>query len=773
MALVAILVIVGGSAWLYLRTSLPQISGTLRLAGVAAPITITRDARGIPYIKAASSDDAWFALGFLHAQDRLAQMELMRRSARGTLSEVLGRFTVTSDRFMRVFGVAQQVDDSLAELSPAARAQLDAYAAGVNAYLASDPTLPPEFLRLPKPAPWTPADSLLWGRLMMLQLAGNWRDELNRARLSHLAPEMLDELWPDRKADSATTLGSIQTAPTRAAEESPTPTIAGLDALFAALPAPAFPDRASNEFVVSGTRTRSGKPILSNDPHLSLNAPGQWYLARIEMPDLTLTGATAPGVPAMVLGHNGTIAWGFTTTHADMFDVFVERADSNDPTRYEAPGESRAFTTRTEIIKVRGGEDITLTVRSTRHGPVISDLSPETGDILALSHPGVYRPDRTAEALFAMGRARDWPQFLAALADWHAPMQNVVYADTEGNIGFIAPGLLPRRRPSAGPRIGWTGANDWDGFHGFAELPQTYNPASGRIVNSNNRIVPDDFPIYISPDWDSSFRAQRINERLDTIALLDATSGQSIVTDSLSLFARAVIERIGHVATRDSRSQQALMLLHEWDGTMLRDRPEPLILTAWMRALTVALHEAPGDPLVRNMVRERPELILRALEGRSVFCRDKDGGCAAIVTAALDTAIDQLTIRFGLDMTRWRWGDVHRAPFDHLLFARLPLINRLMDFRMETDGDFYTVNRGGTRAGDPVRPFAHVHGAGYRAVYDLANLDESLIVATPGQSGHPLSRHWGDMAALWASGGHFMLPARPNTATTTLMLVPQ
>ncbi len=769
LAALVVVAVAAAGGYVFLRASLPKTTGEIRVAGLSAPVTITRDANGIPYIRAATQADAWYALGFVHAQDRLFQMEMVRRIGQGRLSELIGRAGLSTDRFMRIIGLEQQAEAGLRSMPPAARDRLEAYATGVNAYLTRGGPLPPEFLILrDRPEPWRPTDTLLWGRLMALQLAGNWREELQRAQLStKLPPDYIAALWPNRPADAATTLSHLATL-YRGLD---------LDRTMAALPPPLGPDRASNEWALSGQHTVSGRPLLVNDPHLALTAPGPWYLARIEAPGMTLTGATAPGVPAVVLGHNTRIAWGFTTTGADSFDLFIERPDPGDPTRYLTPDGSQPFATRTETIKIRGEPDETITARATRHGPVISDALPGgmPDTILALSFPAVYRPDTTATALFALDLARNWDEFLAALADWHAPMQNIVYADVDGNIGFAAPALLPRRKSGDGwlPRPGWTGEFDWDGFVPFDQLPHSLNPPSGRIVNANNRIVPNDYPVFITRDWFNSYRAVRINDLLDATPRQDPFSSESMLADSVSLFARDVIKRLDPVAARDDASRRALALLKVWDGGMRRDRPEPLIFSAWMRALMVALlHDGDRYNLDR-LLRYRSAMLIAAFDGTSVFCKDRPGGCAAVVSDALKAALDTLATQLSGDLAFWRWDALHYARFPNQFLDRIPLIRSLVGFHVPVDGDFYTINRAGTQFADADAPYADVHGAAYRAIYDLSNLDDTRFIIAPGQSGNPLSPHWGDFVDAWAHGRYVRIGTAPPPGSDTLTLVPR
>ncbi|HEY1505289.1 MAG TPA: penicillin acylase family protein, partial [Stellaceae bacterium] len=494
--------VAGGYLWL--RSSLPRTGGTIVVQGVNAAVTIARDVHGIPTIKAKSDADAAFGLGYVEAQDRLFQMDLMRRAGAGRLSEWFGPAALDTDKSMRTLGLYHAAEAQYPLLSPELRAVFDAYAAGVNAYLAARRgALPLEYQVLRVSAePWKPVDSLIWGKLMDLQLTGNYRQELLRARLAQrLKPEDLAVLYPDYDPQAPVTLGALD-----------------LDHILPGLP-PVLP--ASNEWVVDGKHSESGKPILANDPHLGFATPGVWYLARIETPEETIAGVTSPGEPMIVIGHNTHIAWGFTTTGGDVEDVFVEKLDPADATHYMTPAGSEAFTTRDEKILVKGADPVTLAVRSTRHGPVIAD--PGGGEVLAVEVTWLQGEDRTPQALWDASHAHDWNSFRDAFKNAVAPEQNITYADIDGHIGFIAPAQVPIRAQGDGtaPVPGWTDENEWTGTVPFDGLPQAVDPPSGRFVAANNKIVPDSFPYMITKRWELPYRAQRITE------LLDATPMQS------------------------------------------------------------------------------------------------------------------------------------------------------------------------------------------------------------------------------------------------------
>src|SRR6516165_11688741 len=453
------LIVLGSGFFLYLRSALPQIDGRIVLSGPKAEIRIDRDADGVPLITAQDDEDVAFGLGFVHAQERLFQMELQRRYGAGRLAEIFGPQAVTTDRQMRVLGLYRAAEAEIPFLSAEMNRALNAYAAGVNAFLNTRRgALPPEFLLLRfAPEPWRPADSLVWGKLMAVQLGGNYRGELLRARMARtISTPDLALLYPEYPGNAPTTLADMLPIYRRLA----------LDRLYKALPATVGPHYASNNWVVDGRHSASGEPLLANDPHLEFGAPGFWYLARLRTPRHEIVGGTAAGVPFVLVGHNEKIAWGFTTTTADVEDLFIERVDPSDPDRYLTPQGTAPFTSRHETIVVRGAPPVDLTIRTTRHGPVLSDaLPPGTADpgyVLALAATFTIPEDRTAQALWELDRATDWPSFRAALRNFVGPMQNIVYGDGGGIIGFIAPGLVPIRRSGEGwlPAPGWTGEYD-------------------------------------------------------------------------------------------------------------------------------------------------------------------------------------------------------------------------------------------------------------------------------------------------------------------------
>lgn len=780
-ALAAIVVLGMGAGILRLRTSLPDDDAVRTVDGLTEAVEVLRDANGVPHIFAAGEADAAFALGFVHAEDRLWQMEAMRRLGSGRLAEILGERPLASDRLMRTLGLHRLAEAQAAAASPQLRRTLDAYAAGVNAWLdGRRGALPPEFQLLGvEPERWRPADSLVWGKLMAWVLGTNRHDELRYARLAaRLAPHRLAELWPPPA------VADVVTVTTGAG------LVEGLavDALEAADDAAGGRGRgASNAWAVAGHRSGTGKPLLANDPHLPFRMPGSWYLARLVTPQRETAGATAPGVPLVVLGHNGGVAWGFTTTGADTEDLFVEEVDPADPGRYRTPDGWARFAVRDEVVRRRDGGEEVLTVRSGRHGPVISDAVPVPaaavggtgGRVLALAAPYLDTDDRTPEAFVGVSGAADCRALVAALADFHAPAQNVFCADTAGSIAMAAAGRVPVRRSAAAPApvAGWTGAHDWIGVIPADRMPRAIDPPEGVLVNANNRLVGDDFGWYLGRGWDHGYRARRILDVLAEAKPHTADAALRLQQDTLSLMVRYLLPPMLERVTQRPALEPALELLAGWDGRMDRRRPEPLLFLAWLGAFHRTLFaDELGDDFAR-LQGPNPELIARVLAGAVGGCDGPSApACGEMLASALAAAIADLAPRHGDDPRRWAWGDAHRARFRHGLFGSLPVVGPWFDPEIATDGCDFTVNRGSMDWGHPETPFAHVHGAGFRAVYDLADLARSRFMVAPGQSGNPLSPNYADLLRPWRDGAALTLGGDRDTvarsASTRLVLLP-
>jgi len=757
-----LLTAIGGYWWLL--QSLPDLDGEVVVEELERPVTIIRDRHGIPHIEAETFEDAVFAQGFAHAQDRLWQLEFQRRVAAGRLSELVGEHGLPIDRFMRMLGIYRQAEASLQHLSAESIAWLDAYSAGVNAYLnqRSGP-LPPEFLITGHSdiEPWTPADSVVWIKVMALDLSRNWRSELLRARLAkHLSDEQIADLWPSYPKDAPVTLADLARG-------------LDLDALAAALPPAPQPGIGSNAWVVAGERSTSGKPLLANDPHLGLRAPGTWYLAHLKAPELELIGAGLPGVPGIVLGHNGEIAWGMTNTGPDTQDLFIERIDPEDSTHYLVPGGSAAFDTRDEIIQVKDSDPVKLAVRTTRHGPVISDLAGtaqgilDEDQVLALAWTALVDDDTSIETLFDLTKAVDWQGFLGAVRDHVAPQQNLFYADRNGHIGFVAPGKVPVRRKGDGlwPVPGWSGDFDWIDVIPFEALPQDFDPGAGMLLNGNNRIVPADYPHLITKIWEPPYRARRIgNLLLDQSHNLESFA--SIQLDQFSLLAADLLPLMLDMTPSSDAIAKALDDLEAWDRIMRVDATEPLIFAAWYREFSRLVYADELGPVFLSYWNIRPQFVDLVLKKKPIWCDDQKTdqveSCGDMLAKGLALALDDLKERYGADQSAWRWGEAHPARMRHLIFEGLPVLDGIFNIELPTGGDSVTVNVGHYVLGDNQRPFASIQAASYRGVYDLSNLDRSRFIATTGQSGNPLSPYYQDLSVFWAAGSTIPMEREPE-----------
>jgi len=757
--LLAALLLAG--CYAYLRQSLPQTKGEIRLAGLGATAEILRDRYGIPHIFAGSMEDASFALGFVHAQDRLWQMEMSRRIAAGRLAEIVGPGALDTDRFLRTLGIRRSAETNLRSFDSESRGLLDAYAAGVNAFLASNPVLPPEFwLTGARPEPWTPADSVAWTKMMAWDLGGNWRNELLRMRLARTLPlARIHELLPPYPGE-------------------PVPVIADLKELYSSMErdavrlarfAPDNEGNGSNNWVVSGERSASGKPLLANDPHLGLTAPPVWYFAQLSV----------PGVPGVILGRNERIAWGMTNTGPDVQDLYIEKLDAAGG--YFAPEGARAFQVIDETIRIKGAEAEKLRIRVSRHGPVISDvmrtaqdLAPR-GHVIAFAWAALAEDDRSAQVAHKFARAREWDGFLAAARDLQSPQQNIVYADIEGNIGFIAAGRVPQRKPGndlkgMAPAPGWQEKYDWAGYIPFEQLPRSVNPGSGAIVTANHRITPPGYPHFISSDWEPPYRADRIQQLLDATPKHTTSSFARIQADVVSLAMRASLPNLLATRPRSEAARKALALLAKWDGEMAAGRAEPLIAWAWWRELTRAIYaDELGDAFLQNWL-ARAVFIGNVLSGDGDHARWCDDvrtpaveTCEELLALSLDAALADLARRYDDDQTRWRWGEAHPARHEHRPFGRQPLLARLFDITVPSPGDTYTVNVGRNIMSNDAEPFANRHAASLRAIYDLADLEKSLYIHSGGQSGNILSEHYKSFSEAWARNEYIPMRAERKT----------
>jgi penicillin G amidase len=780
-ALIAALAVLAGLALLAVST-FSRETGEQRVLGVSAPVSIHRDAHGVPTVRAASTADALFGLGYAHAQDRLWQMDFQRRIGSGRLAEILGPRLIDTDRFLRTVGFRRAAEASWQVLSAQTRALLESYTAGVNAFLSASGARPVEYRILrAEPEAFTPIDSLAWAKMMAWDLAGNAREEIRRARfvsavgaeraaqlLPPVPPEptiLLDAEWMDRVGAA---LG-----PGPASASASTGPWGSLESAFAGLSALGFQGEevGSNSWVVAGSRTKSGKPMLANDPHLGLRTPSVWYLARLEAPGLSVEGASLPGLPGVIIGHNARIAWGLTSVEPDVQDLFLEQVDPGNPSRYLYRGGSRAFERRTERIRVRGAADVRVEVRASVHGPIVTDLYPGAealGHPVALRWTGLDPGDTTAEAFLGIDRASNWEQFLGAAGLLRAPAQNLVYADVDGHIGYATAGAIPIRPRSDGLLpVSGSGSDDWSGYIPLENLPRVLDPPRGYIATANDRVVSDRYPWPMAHDWPEPYRADRITKRILASGRLDREGMKAIQLDRHSEQADELLPLLLDTRPDDGPSRDALERLKVWDRTFSPDSVPASIYAAWYTALS----SMPEDELANvpaGAVRSR--FLINALRDNSSWCDDvrtpKKESCADFKTATLSKAVQQLSRRLGPDPAAWRWERLHRARFPHGVFDGVVLLRPFFSLETGQGGDASTINVGAYRRDGS---YVMTDGPSYRQIIDLADLSRSLFVHTTGQSGNVFSPRYRDLLPLWKRGEYLRIGGEP---ASTLRLVP-
>jgi penicillin amidase len=779
----AVALALAAAAVVQLRRSIPPLSGTERVPGLGAPVEVGWDSLGIPHIVAQSDSDAFAALGYLHARDRLWEMETMRRAAEGRLAEILGAAALDADEFLRRLDIPRAAARSSALLPPESRRLLAAYLRGVNRWIdAHHRPLGPEFMLLRfTPERWTSEQCLEIGRLMAWDLV-NGGSELEFARVAaRLGPTRVRDLFPSYPEDAPVILppgsghwgrgGAPPRRGTGARGRMPSAYLALRDVpavppLAAEMLDAASVTRASNSWVIGPSRSRSGKPILANDPHLALRAPALWYLASIRSPGFQVAGATIPGLPAVVLGHNARIAWGLTNVGVDDVDYVIERL-SGDSSSVLTPSGWVPLDVERDSIGVRGAPAVPFTLRRGPHGPLVG-RAPGGDALTAVAMRWVaLEPSDELTALLAVDRAPDWASFRAALRGFRAPEQNWVYADVAGNIGYQMAGAVPVRRAGEGllPTPGWTDEGRWERYLGFDELPWALNPPEDFIVTANNRVIGPEYPYFITGTWESPYRAERIRELIAARGRLSAADVRRMQMDTLDVFARRAGALAAQAAEWAGRPDLA-GALRGWDGTMGSDRIEPSVFWTWYRRLQRLTFEdelpdgfAPSCPLER---------WLRA--GASPWFDDVRTPATEDL-ATLSARAMREALRAGATV---RWGALHRTLSAHAL-GRVKPLERLLGLDVgpaPRAGSLYTVDVAdfGRRP-----PFLNTHAASFRQVVDLADIAHAGMIVTTGESGNPLSGRYRNQAGPWWRGELWPLGADGHgpAAASVLRLVPR
>lgn len=796
----------------------------LKIAGLQDRVTVRRDERGIPYIQAANDHDLYFAQGYVTASDRLWQMDIFRRNARGELAEILGAGALEEDKRHRTFGFTQAADAEVAQASPQARGILEAYADGVNAYIASldAKALPPEFQLLQyKPKPWQPADSLLVVKNFFEALSSTWRLDIMRAALADLPAEKRAAIMVETSPLDVLVVGT-DGARTAAAKHSAPQSIPRLSAATAALSDPGrAPDShfgnlqtaagtqsallravaddqelesrslsriglfaeslaASNNWVVSGKHTASGKPLLANDPHLAASAPSIWYLVHLSAPGVRVAGVTAAGLPGVVIGHNDQIAWGFTNVGPDVQDVYLETFDAGNPRRYKTPSGWLDAEIRHEEIKVRKSfTDIatdtqTLDVTVTRHGPVVLERE---GKRYALRWTALDPKLNNSTGVYWLNRAHNWKEFTEALRNYTPPMQNMVYADVAGHIGYYAAGVVPIRKSGDGsvPYDGATDAGEWADYISFDKLPHVYDPPSGIVVTANQRIVGTDYPYFLTHSWAQPYRARRILDLLNQKPKLTTDDFRAIQGDVYAIagvtFARAAAKTLkGQLAApEDDKLRETVAAFEAWDGQLSVDsRVAPIASEMRLAFRSKIISSAVGDERAKTFGWSNLDTTLDRIitEQPADWLPKGFASYAALLKACHEEARQALTKRFGEDETKWTWGNRNKATFPHPI-ATAPLVG--LQFAIQP----FPQSGTGLLLGATVNVGSSVS---MRLIADPGDWDKTQHGIALGESGRPASPHWNDQLADWRAVAPRAFPfteaAIANAAKETLVLEP-
>ncbi|TYK73682.1 penicillin acylase family protein [Comamonas sp. Z3] len=806
------LVLLAGAALaVYGVRAQPHLDGKLVLDGLERSVWVRRDDSDVTHISADSPQDAWRALGFVHAQERGWQLEFNRRLMQGRLSETLGPATLEMDKLMRALDIHGAGRRQYAALPPAVQEALQAYSQGIAAFHARPAqAAAPEFLLLgTRAGSWEPEDTVGWALMMALDLGGNWGNEFARLNLLQvLSTEQLWQLMPAYPGEPPATavdlaslyrqLGVYREADAQPRVSAPAGQIQSALQQWAASTARDMGTNdglGSNNWVVAGSKTRSGKPLLANDPHLGLSAPAIWYFARLQSPQgragdgsvlsaLDVTGATLPGMPFVVLGRTAQVAWGFTNTNPDVQDLYLEQINPADASQYRTPTGWENFAVREEVFKVKGQSDVRVTLRSTRHGPVISDAQQQYGKVintdryaLALRWAALDTDNRTVEAGLRANGAQTVAELFEAFSIYHSPMQSIVAADVQGHIGFKAAGRVPVRAPGndlrgVAPAPGWDARYDWQGWLSYEQTPQDDGGTRGFVATANQRVTEAGYAHFLTQDWSLPYRHQRIEQLLAAANQHDVASMAAIQNDVQSLATRTLLPVLRKARSSHALAAQAQQLLADFDGQMERDRPEPLIFSVWADELTRALVIARiGEQRFAMSYGKRD--FRAGLEG--ILARNDAWWCAPLsceqqAGQALTRTLDKLQAAYGNDPRQWRWGAAHAALSAHKPLGSVAALAGVFNVSVASGGDTYSVNVGQYNANPPPSDakgplggrFVSRHAPSLRAIYDLGDPESSQFIYQTGQSGLALSARYADMSAEWADGRYRKLQMQPR-----------
>ncbi len=796
--LFSIVFILGGIIGVYLYEAKSSPYGIVSHSDLHDNITISFDKSDIPHIDAKSSNDAFFALGYLHARERTWQMEFNRRLASGSLSEVFGESTLGIDRFIRTLGIRNAARAQYELLPSSTKLSLQSYANGVNAgYADLGWPLPLEFLITgTKPGFWIPVDSVSWSMMMALDLGDNWSKEFTRLQLAATLPtSKIWEVLPPYPGDEPATSVDFSTLYHQAGiyrqkvDTVPSQKTSLLSplaekTLLSWLPS-SLEGVGSNNWVIDGKHTTSGKPLLANDPHLGLTSPAIWYVAHLRSPEMEVIGGSIPGLPGIVLGHSDQIAWGFTNTAPDVQDLFIEAIDPKNPAKYKTPTGSQSFKVRREVIMIKDQPSITMIVKETRHGPVISDVFPPAEKLidtarfsLALKWTALDEHNQSIKALIDMNKADNLEELQSNLEHYSAPMQNVVMADVGGRISYRAAGIAPKRMkhnassPSlmgVAPAFGWESSNDWKEYLKIDELPRIDNPPNGWIATANQKVEEDSKPYTLTSDWTMPFRYDRIAELINQKPKHDIESMMNMQKDTVSLAAKDLIPIIKNVQSNHPLALSAKNILANFSGDMRADSSAALIFNAWVDQYTRAIFASHLGDVFESEYSKRGlrggllQVINKHLDD---WCdqvgTEKKETCEELNTKAFDQSLTLLSAKYGKNPSTWRWGDAHPAISEHRPLSKVALLKKWFEVRSPASGDGYTINVGKMNFTNPSEPFEANVAPGFRAIYDLSDLDRSMFIYQTGQSGWIQSKRFKEYSQLWSQNSYLPLALHPK-----------
>ncbi|MDF1509823.1 penicillin acylase family protein [Robertmurraya sp. DFI.2.37] len=758
--LIGSLFIIAVGLYAYIIRAHPTIAGEIQLSGLQEKVEVIRDEHGVPHIHANNEEDLYLAQGYTQAQDRLFQMDLSRRQASGQLSEVVGEAALNNDKYFLTLGLRRAAEASYEQYSETAKQVLAKFAEGVNLYideLRENGKWPLEFKLLGyEPEDWSPIDSLTIGKYMAFDLGGHWESQAFRYYLlQNFSEEKALDLFPTYPEEAPYIIGKDEL---------------NIENSFAQAVIP-HEYNGSNNWVVSGTKTASGKPILADDPHLSLSTPSIWYQMHLEAPTVNVSGVIFAGIPGIILGHNEQIAWGVTNTGPDVQDLYIEKRNPDSPYEFLYNDQWEKATVIKNKILVKDKDPVEYEVVVTRHGPVVSEFAADSGKATVLSLQWTaLEPSSELEAVLNMNKAGSWEEFEEALEGFHTPAQNFVFASTDGTIAYKANGKIPIRKKGNGllPAPGWTDEYGWVGYIPYDKLPRTVNPEDGFISTANNKVVGDDYPYHISHDWAQGYRQMRIQEVLSSTEQIEVEDMMHLQMDQLNIQAREFVPPFIDLLQKSSNNKvsQALSILKEWDYIDSPEQAAPLLFNLWMDEIAKVLFEKEISQETLDLFRGKrqavDQLLRRAIEGTPGPWIEEHKGIINVLEKSLLRVIANLESQQGKNMEKWQWGDYHQIYFPHPLATVKPL-NLLFNQkgRISVGGSAVTVQAAAFREDGTVN-----HGGSWRFVIDMNKQTTGYHLVGPGQSGHVFHKWYQNQLKNWVTGDYHETKLHNNEGKT-------